>query len=203
MASRQGGDGSGSINWGAVAAIAGVIAAIAAVIGLLALFGVFNGSSKTPEVPNVPTVPTTPTVSTETETEAKPPPPREGPKKVWENEATFDEDNDYNIDQYPIEKGGVTGFEVREKSWTIVSPGKVAAWTGHGTPSLTDCVNILNSASEENGVKIERLGQWFCAETSTKLVARLRFDSLKPPANSVIEGGSYKFLVIVYKPGES
>lgn len=184
--------------------LVGAVGVLALLIVLLSNSGGSPKSQVTVTVPAPAPAPAGATgTATETATEPTPPPspPPEGPKKVWENEATFVEGNDYNIDAFPIEIAGVSGFEVYGKSWTIINPGKMAAWTGSGTPSLADCVNVLNSASEENGVKIESLGQWFCAETASHLVARLRFDSLKPPANKYTEGGSYKFFIIVYKPG--
>ena len=147
--------------------------------------------------------------TTETETEPKPPPspPPEGPKKVWENETTFEEDAGYNIDKYPVEKGGVTGFMVHSKKVETFDGGKLAAWNGHEKPSLADCVNALNAAADEP-VKLETVGQWFCAETAPSepnnpiFVARFRYDSGEPPPEGhIAESAYYKFLVIVYKPG--
>ncbi len=206
MASRQGRDRSGGVNWGAVGAIAGVIAAIAGVIGALALFGVFGGSSKKPEVPTVPTVPTAPTTSTGTTGTTETTPTATGPKEVCHHEVILEGDKSYNLNECKASREGTMGIlEVGGKALHAGTTAKLAEWTGHDLPSASDCSSSAG-ASGVGTVKLKRVGQWLCAETETDgnehRVIRIRFDSYTPPANPVIEGGVYKFFVAAYEPAE-
>jgi hypothetical protein len=184
----------------------GLVAAVGVLALVIVLLSNSGGSPKPPPPPPPEPVAGGGTVTTETEPKPPPPPP-EGPKKVWENETTFEEDAGYNIDKYPVEKGGVTGFTVHSKKVETVDGGKLAAWNGHEKPSLADCVSALNAAADEP-VKLETIGQWFCAETAPSepndpiFVARFRYDSGEPPPEGhIAESAYYKFFVIVYKPG--
>jgi hypothetical protein len=187
-----------------------LVAAVGVLALLIVLLSNSGGSSKSQVTVTVPApAPAGATgTTTETVTEPKsPPPPPEGPKRVWENEATFEEDAGYNVDKYPVEKGGVTGFTVHSKKVETFGGGKLAAWNGHEKPSLADCVSALNAADEEP-VRLETIGQWFCAETAPSepndpiFVARFRYDSGEPPPEGhIAESAYYKFFMIVYKPG--
>jgi hypothetical protein len=199
MASQQGRDRSGGINWGAVGAIAGVIAAIAGVIG-------FSGSSKKPEVPTVPTVPPALTTSMGTTGTTETTPTATGPKEVCHNEVILEGDNSYNLNECKASQEGTMGIlDVGRKALEAGTTAKLAEWTGHDPPSASDCSSSAG-ASGVGTFKLKRVGQWLCAETETDgnehRVIRIRFDSYTPPANPVIQGGVYKFFVDVYEPGE-
>jgi hypothetical protein len=86
------------------------------------------------------------------------------------------------------------------KAFKFVTAAKVAEWTGHDSPSISDCISGTSTSGAES-VGLKRVGQWLCAEGSKHHVMRIRFDSFTPPAN-VSKGGIYKFFVEVYEAGE-
>lgn len=152
----------------------------------------FSGGGKAQGSPSTTESTSTPTGTTST-TESTPPPPR--PTKVCQNELTLEGYASYSLDECKANREGDVGIvEVKEK---VFNGTKVAEWTGHKPPSISDCINSSSTSGVES-VKLKQPGEWLCAEGSEHHVMRIRFDSFAPPAN-LTEGGVYRFFVDVYE----